>query len=231
MSTLRSAEDRKRHLDWWKDRLGPQSLAYITPGVITEARDKLAAGVIRSGKKRSPATVNRYMAALAHVLTLTTREWHWIERNPCEQVKAPKEPRGRVRFLSDAERVSLLAACQTSSNPHLYPIVVLALSTGARLGEILGLRWRDVDLARRVATLFNTKNNEIRTLPITGLAFELLSAQSKVRRIDTDLIFQPNIREAWVQVLKRAEISDFRFHDLRHSCASYLAMNGEIFGA
>ena len=100
-----------------------------------------------------------------------------------------KEPRGRVRFLSDEERDDLLAACRESKNPRLYPLVVLALSTGARRGELLSLRWGDLDWKRQVAVLLDTKNRERRALPITGHALEVLQGLAKVRRIDSDLIF------------------------------------------
>jgi len=143
------------------------------------------------------------------------------------------EPAGRIRFLSDTERQDLLAACKHRSNEFLYPVVVLALSTGARKGEIMGLRWKDIDFDRSQATLTNTKNREIRILPLTGLAMELLRGLSRIRRIDTDLVFPhkegakpARISPAWKRALAESGIEDFRFHDLRHSAASYLAMNG-----
>lgn len=90
-----------------KERLGELSLADITPAVITECRDKLAAGKVRQNKQRSSGTVNRYLAALSYVLTFAAREWHWIDRNPCERVSILKEPRGRVRYLTNEERERL----------------------------------------------------------------------------------------------------------------------------
>lgn len=110
---------------------------------------------------------------------------------------------------------------------------MLALSTGARQGEILSLKWDQVDLNRGQITLFETKNKEIRSLPLTGHALKLVKGMSKVRRIDTDLLFpgkrkiQPmSFRRSWEIALEKAKIKNFRFHDLRHSAASYLAMNG-----
>ena len=111
--------------------------------------------------------------------------------------------------------------------------MILALSTGARFSELMNLRWSDVDMDRGLAYLHETKNNERRAIPIVGLALEKLRALSKVRRIDTDLLFPREdgkkpmtIQKPWRNVLEEAKIEDFRFHDLRHSCASYLAMNG-----
>ena len=144
-----------------------------------------------------------------------------------------REPRGRVRYLTDEERMRLLQACQASSNRALYPLVVLALATGARKMELLRLTWRDIDLRRAQIALEQTKNRERRALPLTGLALEEVARLAKVRRLDTALLFpradgrQPiDIRYAWAQALHAAGITDCRFHDLRHSCASYLAMSG-----
>ncbi len=90
------------------------------------------------------------MQALGHVLNVAMNEWEWINQNPVSRIKKYKEGRGRVRFLTDEEREALLKACQESDNTHLYKIVVLALSTGARKMEIVGLKWSDVDFERGV---------------------------------------------------------------------------------
>lgn len=225
-------------LEWWKGQLGSYALADVSPALIAECRDRLAAGITKRGTQRNPATVVRYLAALSVCFTHAVKEWGWVDDTPMRKVTKPREARGRVRFLSDDERIRLLKACKQSSNPYLYPAVVLALSTGMRSGEIMGLTWDAVDLNRGRAILHETKNNERRAVAITGHALEVLQGLGKVRRIDTNLIFPakestPNkapkpidLRTPWLAALKHAEIQDFKFHDLRHSAASYLAMNG-----
>jgi integrase len=112
--------------------------------------------------------------------------------------------------------------------------VVLALSTGARQQEIWGLRWSEVHLDRGLITFTETKNDEFRSVPLEGHARELLLEHYKIRRIGTDLVFpskknpvvRHDFRDPWNKVLVVAEVENFRWHDLRHSCASYLAMNG-----
>jgi integrase len=239
-----TASEYRRHLDWWSDEIGAYALADVTPAVIVECRDKLAAGTYRhhrakTEQQRGPATVNRYLAALSHALTIAEREWGWIEDNPCRKVSKLKEPRGRVRYLSDDERRRLLEACKVL-DADLYDAVVLALSTGTRRMEALSIRWRDVDLKNGFVTLDETKNGERRTVALAGPALELLKQRSKVRRLDTDYVFPSPIdpkspdeprkpitlRQSWPKALEAAGITDFRFHDLRHSTASYLAMNG-----
>ncbi|WP_242602252.1 site-specific integrase [Legionella nagasakiensis] len=160
------------------------------------------------------------------------KEWQWIEDSPMLRVLKPKEPKGRVRFLSDDERTCLLTECKRSESQFLYTAVVLALSTGGRRMEILGLSWKNVDLIRGVITLHETKNGERRVLPLTGHALELMRQHAKIRHINTELVFPGSnfqkpvdLRTPFETALKRAEIDDFIWHDLIHFCVSYLAMN------
>jgi integrase len=234
----KNARDQKRQFDWWKAEIGNHALADVTPALIAQYRDKLASGITSHGKPRSPATVNRYMAALSVAFTTAVKEWGWMDDNPMRKVTKPKESRGRVRFLSDDERLRLLKACKESSNPYLYIVVVLALSTGMRQGEIMNLTWDTVDLTQGRAILHETKNGERRAIAITGHALETLKELNKARRIDCNLLFPAkenapqkpqkpiDLRSPWETAVKIARLQDFHFHDLRHSAASYLAMNG-----
>lgn len=229
----KSQEVQEGQLKWWKEQLGAYTLYDVTPAMIGVGRDKLLQGKTNKGTFRTPATGVRYLAALSHAFTVAVNEWGWVETNPVKKVKKPVEPRGRVRFLSDDERDRLLVACQESKNKNLYVIVVLAVSTGMRFSEIMSLKWNDVNLAQNFLILHETKNGERRNVPIAGPALQLLKDLKKVRRIDTNLLFPGNdpqkpltLRQCWNHALKKAQIPDFRFHDLRHSAASYLAMNG-----
>ena len=246
----KTAKDTKSYFAWWKSELGGYSLANVTPSRIADARGKLLRTPGRYGKQRGNSSVNRYLAALSTCLTTAVHEYGWLESNPCRNVKKLREPTGRVRFLSDEERGYLLAACEP--NVDLHAIVLLALSTGARQGELLNLRWSDVDLQRCVCVLRETKNKDTRVLPLAGPALEVMQERAKVRRIDDDRVFphpkkkdKPlDISAGWYAALEVAKrnyeqdcakakrkpetdfLKNFRFHDLRHSAASYLAMNG-----
>jgi integrase len=230
---IRNAYNQKIHLRWWKKQIGHLALADISPALIAEHRDKLSTGVTKRKTERSPATVNRYLATLSHALSTAVKEWGWLDDTPMRRVTKAKEPRGRVRFLSEDERPRLLDACKKSHVLFLTHIVLVALSTGARKSEIMGLTWNDVNLDRGLVTFLDTKNGDIRTVPLVGLALDRMKELSTIQRIDTKLCFprkdgkQPlDIRKAWSRAKADAELEDFNFHDLRHSCASYLAMNG-----
>lgn len=238
LPSKKSAKDQAQQLGWWKDEIGSHSLSDVTPSMLAECRDKLGRKITVRGKPLSPASVVRYMAALSVAFTIAVKEWGWLDDTPMRKVTKPKEARGRVRFLSDDERIRLLKVCKESSNPYLYPVVVLALSTGMRQGEIMGLTWDVVDMNRGRAILHETKNGERRAVAITGHALEQVKELAKVRRIDSNLLFPSkentpqkpqkgmDLRAPWLAALKNAGIEDFKFHDLRHSAASYLAMNG-----
>ena len=252
---LKSWDGVKRRLDWWRTKAGGELLDAITPARIAEWRDELlATPKQKGGGQRTGADVNRTLAALSSAMTHAVKELGWIERNPCERVTKPKEAGGRIRFLSDEELPRLLTALRASPHPDLLPAVLLALTTGARHGEILNLRWSQIDFSRRAITLSHgeTKNNVGRALPLSGEVVELLQARNKVRRIDDDRMFPPpdgckelELREPWKAALVLAGIdvreimrkrgqqkslsvmtSDFRWHDLRHTAASYLTMAG-----
>lgn len=227
--------DTMRHLREWRRLIGDYYLASITPALINETRDKIAE-LRPKNKEKSNSTLNRYLAALSVVLSYAMKELEWIDINPVSKVSKLPEPRGRVRYLSDDEREKLLATLKDAANPYLYPIVLLALTTGARRMEILGLRWHDVDLVARRAILQDTKNGERRSLPIIEPALGELRKLYE-RRGNSEFVFpshngkQPvDIKRGWDSALAAADIEDFRFHDLRHTCASYLAMNGATMG-
>ena len=252
-TTQRAAQT---YLGYWKRELGAHALSYITPELIDERMEKLANAPdgrakpkMKDGKEippdpkpKSRKTLKHYRDTLA-VLFNHARTWGWIGSNPLDGVNKITGIRDqRDRYLDDGERKALLEACRASDNHQLYPIVIFGLSTGARKSEILGLTLRDVDMTRGLAVLRDTKNGETRSVPIVGHLHELLkehiqwvndsydeSLPDAVPRWlfpRRDLLAAIDIRAAWENALEASGVKDFRFHDLRHSTASYLAMQG-----
>lgn len=234
---------QRTQLAWWRDKIGHVILSDVTPSVVADARDRLLREPMSSGATKSSSTAVRYLAVLSHCFTVAQKDWGWVDGNPVINVSKPKEPPGRTRFLSDEERDRLLAACMESRNPFLYPIVVLALSTGMRKSEILGLTWDRIDLRRGIITLSaeRTKNRTARGVPLVGHALEMMKRASEQHTKPTGLVFPArarsgraakpiDIQAAWKGATRRAKLEDFRFHDLRHTAASYLLMNGATLG-
>lgn len=224
----KSADEQTRLLTWWKENLGERTLVTLTPSAVAAARDTLAARTVR-GHAVSGSTVNRYLTALSAVLRVTAKEYGWIAKNPVPSVSRLEDSKGRERFLSDTERSRLLAECDASPFAALGPFVRVALATGARRGELLQLQWVGVDLDRRTVRFLDTKNGESRTVPLARTAVEdLRSWRVKSGRVaghvfgyDTDQFEKP-----WRAARAAAGVENLRFHDLRHSAASYLAMSG-----
>ncbi len=229
----RQKKSQVKLLEWWKEQIGDYALAEATPPLLIQTRDTLLSKTGREGKPISPATANRYCAILKHAFTKAVNEWQWVDENPFRKIQTLNENNERVRFLSDDERKALLTETAKDKNQVMHIVTVIALSNGARLGEILGLKWKDVDLVKGSLTFHKTKNGERRKVPLAGYALELMKEHNKVRRIDTPLVF-PNrkgekpadIHTAFYRARDAAGIEDFRFHDTRHCAASYLAMNG-----
>jgi integrase len=225
-----TVKDQTQQLGVWAERWGHLLLSEVTPTLLAEARDTLLS------EGRSGPTVNRYLAALSHAFTVAEQDWGWVQHNPVKKVRKLAENRGRLRYLTREEMTRLLDACKASASPYLYPVVLLALSTGMRHGEVLGLTWDRVDVKAGRITLDvqHTKNKDRRTVPVQGEALDALRTLAKVRRIDTALLFPSHAdsrkpidpRTPWETARQRAGIEDFRFHDLRHTAASYLAMSG-----
>jgi integrase len=237
-----------QRIGWWIGRIGPLRLDELTDDHLHAALDHLErnppryyAGrdvdgkAIFKAKKTSlaPATLNRYHAAVSGMLSwamrrrITPKGWD----HPGRRLEARPERNAQVRFLSDAERDALLEACRASEWPQLYLLVLLALTTGARKGELQALRWGDMDLELGTAHVRRSKNGDAKALPLTA---PVVAELRKFAGAAGSLVFASRLRpskpftfeERWRQALKAAGIRRFRFHDLRHTCASWLAQRG-----
>lgn len=239
--------DQGQQLQWWIDKIGRYSLADITPAIIGKHRDELLA--TRFGTKKpkllAPATVVRYLAVLSHAFSVAVKEWEWLPESPMAKVKKPKVANGRVRYLSTEELANLRVAVALSENKYLAVVVDVAVATGMRYSEIMTLRWQDVLLDEQglcgLVVLEETKNGERRGVPLTGRGQSALDTlrqshmEANKGKVNSELLLFPSatkkdkpveLRKSWETALKRAKIENFRFHDLRHTTASYLAMEG-----
>jgi integrase len=183
-------------------------------------------------ERNRPATVNRHIATLKHMFTKAV-EWNMVEEEVLKRVRRVKllqENNRRLRFLSAEECVRLVEECDS----HIRPMVVLALNTGMRKGEILNLKWENIDFKNKFILLNQeqTKNSERKEIPINNSVKEAL--QKITRRLDIQYVFYnqktcrqyDNVAKSFNRALKKAGIQDFKFHDLRHTFASQLVMAG-----
>jgi len=174
-------------------------------------------------KTVKPASVNRDLACLRHMLNKAI-QWGYLASSPMKGIKLLKEPPGRLRFLSIEEADRLLNNIPEGTKA----IVIFALNTGLRKSEILNIQWKDTDLKNRLVVVEKSKTNERRIVPMNDIVYNLLVKLSQGRK--ADIIFsndiKVNMRKSFEAGLKKAQITDFRFHDLRHTFASHLVMAG-----
>ena len=174
----------------------------------------------------APATINREMACMKHLYTVAIK-WGKTTRNPVKDVKLFKESNSRTRYLEFEETERLIGSCEA----YLRDIVIIAVNTGMRMGEIFNLQWEHIDLKRKIIYLMETKNGDMREIPmndrVAGTLFNI------VQNADIPYIFHnkqgkpfTSVKKSFATALRRSRISNFRFHDLRHTFASHLAIKG-----
>ncbi|MGC9217426.1 tyrosine-type recombinase/integrase [Acidithiobacillus sp.] len=214
----------RREVDYvrqWKAR----PIAHL---YMSSIRGKDVADAMREmeGEGKGGNTIRLHMALLSHLFKVARTEWGMESLlNPVELVRKPKLPQGRDRRLVDDEEERLLSVCNTM-NPELAAIVIFAIETAMRQGEIMGMVWDNVNLNQRTVTLHQTKNGTRRVVPLSVAACRVLSAQP--RRLDGRVwtYGQEGVKWAFSTACRRAGIHDLRFHDLRHEATSRLFEKG-----
>jgi integrase len=203
---------------------GGKTLSEINPFMVEKYK------LTRKEEGAKPATINRELGCLRHMFNMALK-WKKAQINPVREVKFLKEPKGKDRILTEEEEVRLLEAVRTGhKSKHLEAIIVTALHTGMRKGEILNLKWSNVDFKNGVITVEKTKNDEIRKIPMNQRLTETLEGGKKVSK--GEYVFSENgkpygdVKTGWWSALKKAKIEGFRFHDLRHTFGSRLGMKG-----
>lgn len=206
-----SHQEGKRITQWLRSDLAKRSLASLRGNDFAAYRDKRLKIVASN-------TVRLELAIISHLFTVAAQEWGLPVSNPIQSIRKPKGSNARTRRLEGDEEARLLSAC--SSHPYLKRIVLLALETGMRQGEIVSLTWAEVDLARSVIKKSTSKNGEGRTIPLTE------NAKAALGERGIGKLFRCYPREAWENALTAAKIENFHFHDLRHEAVSRLFERG-----
>ncbi|TXN68133.1 site-specific integrase [Methylobacterium sp. WL6] len=171
-----------------------------------------------------PASINRELALYRHAFEVARKVWDVpLSENPFALVVKPKVLDARTRRLEAGEWEVLREGCRRSRNPNVLPMVELGLETAMRRGEVLRLRWQDIDWTKRTLLIPTTKNGHARTIPLTGRALAVLRERMAVATWGELRVFpttEDAVKTAWRWVMKRAPLPDFRYHDLRHEAVS-----------
>jgi integrase len=217
---LKSIRTERNRVLAWAREFGSRPLGQIT-------REEIEAWRRNKMTKCRPATINRDLSRLRRMFSLAV-EWELLEESPMAGIRFLRENNARTRYLSIEECQRLIASCIA---PHIRALVTVALHSGMRLGEILNLRWYDLDFASGFILVRDSKNGESRHVPMDATLFALFRAYP--RRLGTDLVFCSSsgrrivdVRTGFLNACKRAGLTDLHFHDLRHTFASQFVMAG-----
>ena len=221
VSLMKSIRTERNRVKRWVKDLGIRPIGQITRAEIESwRREKMS--------RCKPATINRDLSRLRHMLNIAV-EWELLEKSPMQGMKFLRENNARTRYLSVDECHRLIDSCMA---PHIRAIVTVALHTGMRLGEILNLRWQDLDFSSGFILVRDSKNGQARQVPMDSMISTVL--RSWPRLSDQDIVFTSvmtggrivDIRAGFLNSCKRAGITGLHFHDLRHTFASQFVMAG-----
>src|SRR5438552_7892363 len=217
---LKSIRTERNRVLAWAREFGNRPLGQIT-------REEIEAWRRERMTTSRPATINRDLSRLRRMFSLAV-EWGLLEESPMQGIKFLRENNARTRYLSLEECQRLIASCMA---PHIRAMVSVALHSGMRLGEILNLRWYDLDFSSGFILVRDSKNGESRHVPMDATLFALFRAYP--HRPSTDLVFSSSsgghivdVRTGFLNSCKRAGLIDLHFHDLRHTFASQFVMSG-----
>ncbi|MHA6828470.1 tyrosine-type recombinase/integrase [Ralstonia pseudosolanacearum] len=221
------------------DPIAALKVSALSGQSIAQYRDRRLAGDSKA-KPVSGSTVNRELTLIGHVISVARKEWGvHVDTNPVSLIRRPKENRARSRRLYRGEEERLLQELELSQrtaegayeaggcrNEYVRPLVILAIETAMRRGELLSLQWQDVHLPDRFVRLHDTKNGEARDVPLSRRAAATLEELSKRPRHSSSRVFPISpeaLKKAFTRACGRAGIEDLHFHDLRHEATSRIA--------
>lgn len=224
-----------------RDRSGMKYLFPVFTGCSLAEIDVVAIRTYighRRIKGAAASTINKEIGLLSSAINYARREWGWKLDNPVQGNRV-KEPEGRVRWITRGEAQAMIAAARLEPRAsHLPDFIALALHTGMRRGELLGLEWRRVDLKGGLLYLEaqHTKTSRRRSIPLNRIARESLLNRARFRAqycpasrwvfAHKDGQRIKDIKTSFGRVCRRVGITDFRVHDLRHTCAAWLVQAG-----
>lgn len=223
-------QERYRIVQILRSELANKFVHEVTSVDIASYRDaRLVSLNQKTGKPLSPATVRLEMSLLSNFFDLARIEWGFTQHpNPCTDVRKPKNPPGRERRLTNREERQILRYAHGHPNPQLYSIVVIALATAMRQGEILGLQWEHINFKTRVAHLPDTKNGSKRDVPLSSKARDAIMRLGVKAQGRIFTYTKHGIKSTWRVMLQRLGIEDLHFHDMRHEAISRLFELGTL---
>ena len=206
-------EEISRSAKMRRHKISALPLGKLKPFHIAQYRDERLREV-------STTTAKKELQLISHALDIGRREWGLNIKNVAADVAKPKEPKGRERRLEENEEHLLLGVLSASENHWIKPLMEFAIETGMRRGELLKLRWEDVNLGRKTALIKETKNGDSRKIPLSVAAIRTLSGLPRHLGGNVFPVTPNALRGVWRRAVKKVGIDNLRFHDLRHEATS-----------
>jgi integrase len=228
----KSYEDYATRAHWWRQHYGTIKVLDFDIAVLEEARDKLRFSGRRGGV-REAGTVNRHLSVMRLIWNWGRRRKWVTESQAWPTMLHLKEPPGRTRFLSSDELGAVLKAAEPDA--VMRAAILVSIATGLRQGELLRLKWSDIDFVNQHVTVHEAKNKTPRRVHLGAQAIAALDGLKRAVVRSPAHVFldgggapltQSRLEHRWKRIRAAAKLADFRWHDLRHTCASYLAQNG-----
>jgi integrase len=226
----RSYKDDEQRAAKLKEFFGHRAIRDITPMLIEKFKSELRKSDSRLKRMFSPSTVNRYLQVLSRILSMAY-ENGIVDANPMSRVKRLREPEPRQRYLNQyaSDEEERLMKALAVYGEHVVALAELDLEAGMRLGELLNVRWAEVDEANQLISVIKTKNDKPRLIPLTARALAILR-HLRQDASDDELVFDPTrtgrkrrqLMVCFERAVEKAGIGDFHFHDLRHTFATRL---------
>jgi len=246
LSKFKDSWTPSQQLKRWESELGNLTLEEIKPADVAAAKKKLLSG-------RSPKTINNYLWAISGCFDHGIKRLHWISYNPVKEVEREEVNNEIDRYMTDEERKRFFEGLESTKSPTLKVLCHFGINTGCRKGEAHGLTWDNIDFEKN--TISFTKTKRVRTCVGIDEVGEMIYERNKVTptlkngsklkvismknmpelrkllmeyklRSNCEYVFPQDTQHSFRFLLKKCDINNFRFHDLRHSCASYLVQSG-----
>lgn len=223
------AQEKYRIDQLGRSFLGDKLVREVTSVDIATYRDhRLEQTNPKTGSPLSTSTVRLELCLLSNFFDICRIEWGFADSNPVANVRKPKAPPGRERRLTAREERQILRYCHMHGNAQLATIIVLALETAMRQGELLKLSWEHVDLRSRIAHLPETKNGQKRDVPLSVKAREALISWGVKSSGPVFQYSNAGVKSSFKYMIKSLAIEDLHFHDMRHEAASRLSELGSL---
>ena len=207
------AAERRRINRLLSDPISTTPVSQLSSQLLANFRDRRLQHGVRASQYD--------LVIIRHCIKVAIGEWGLLlEHNPVERIRLPPSPKPRERRLKQLEFEQLRTAAKRTTNHNVWPLIVFAIETGMRRGEMLALRWESICFNDQIATLPLTKNGNSRNVPLSSKALAVLSNQKEIGTTVPFPISDNAFRLAWDRLRNRAGIRDLRFHDLRHEAIS-----------